>query len=304
MTVEERAHRSIERVTESWYRKPKWWREIIFIGVLYGLYSLVRNLHGSRLSVSQADAHATNVVNAEKWLHIFNEKSIQDVFLDHTWAVKGLNVWYGSMHFIVTIGVLLWLFHIRTDRYHKWRNVLFGTTFFAMVGYVVYPLAPPRLLPESFGFVDTLQTVGGLWDFDSETVKNASNQYAAMPSLHVGWALWCALAIIPVLKHWWTRALIAIYPAITIIAIVATANHYWMDVFGGALVFALGYVLAEWINQRDIRLHRRLSEADTDIAHIRHPGERRDPVGTDAKRNHWVLDRSAEASVQDDVKSE
>jgi hypothetical protein len=261
--LEERAHQSIERVQERWYRRPQWWREIIFIGALYGLYSIVRNLHGSRLSITTADANALDIVAAEKWLHIFNEKPIQDFFLDHTWAVKFLNVWYGSLHFVVTIGVLLWLFLRQKPRYHKWRNVIFGTTFFALIGYVIYPLTPPRLLPDSFGFVDTLQTIGGLWDFDNETVKNASNQYAAMPSLHVGWATWCAIAVIPVAKHWWARVLAALYPTITIIAIVATANHYWMDVFGGWLVLGLGLLLATVLDRRDIRIHHERSVRPT-----------------------------------------
>jgi hypothetical protein len=252
-----RTNHTPKRLAENWRKKPQWWREFLYLAIFYGLYTAVRNINGSVLDEAVAKRHAMDIVQLERDLHIFNEHQIQSFFLDHTWAVRALDVWYGSAHFVVTVGVLFWLFHVQKQRYHKWRNVLLGTTFFALCGYLLYPLAPPRLLPESFRFVDTLQTVGGLWDFNSKTVENVSNQYAAMPSLHTGWAVWCALAIIPILKHWWTRAAIIVYPATTITAIVATANHYWADVAGGIFVFGLGYVFAvmveRWERQRALR---------------------------------------------------
>jgi len=257
LSTETRPHQGVKHLAENWKRRPQWWREAIYVAVFYGLYTLIRNVNGAALSVSRATDHAEDVVRAERTLHVFTEHGIQQFFLRHTWAVRGLDVWYGTAHFIVTVGVLLWLFHVQKDRYHKWRNVIFGTTFFALMGYLLYPLAPPRLLPEHYGFVDTLRTIGGIWDFNSKAVEDVSNQYAAMPSLHSGWAIWCALAIIPVLKHWWTRALITIYPATTITAIVATANHYWADVAGGILVFVLGYGFAlaveRWERARAMR---------------------------------------------------
>lgn len=258
-----RASLTVERLTNEWKGKPQWWREFVYVVAFYAIYTLVRNIHGSVLSVQQATQHAIDVVNAEQTLGIFHERQIQNFFLPHTWIIKLFDDYYGSAHFIITVGVLLWLYHVQTERYRKWRNVIFGTTFFALVGYFVYPLAPPRLLPAHYGFVDTLNTVGGLWNFKSHAVEKLSNQYAAMPSLHCAWAIWCALAILPVLRHAWSKVLITLYPAATILAVIATANHYWFDVFGGVLAFALGYALAETIDKRRRTMfHRKIRELE------------------------------------------
>jgi membrane-associated phospholipid phosphatase len=258
---------SIERIHQEWKAKPRLWHQVLLIGVFYALYTLVRNVHGSILSINQAEKHAADIVSLEQTLHVFHEKQMQDWFLPHRNIIKFFDVWYGTVHFIMTIGVLLWLYHMRTDRYRKWRNVIIGTTLFALVGYLVYPLAPPRLLPGHYGFVDTLDTVGGLWNFNSSAVAKASNQYAAMPSLHTGWSLWCAFALWPTLKHWWSKLLIAIYPCITITAIIVTANHYWADVAGGVLTLVLGFAMATAFDRRRrSSFYRRLEEASR-LAH-------------------------------------
>ncbi len=216
-------------------------KEIALIAAFYALYTLVRNIHGSNISITVANRNAIEIVNAERALGMFHERQLQEFVMQWQPLIKFFNIWYGSAHFVVTIGVLYWLFRSQEQRYRKWRNVLMFTTLFALVGYVIYPLTPPRLLHESYGFIDTLKTIGGLWNFEDGAVAKASNQHAAMPSLHVAWSLWCALSIIPILQHTWSRALISIYPAITIITIVATANHYWLDVAGGAAVLLAGY---------------------------------------------------------------
>jgi hypothetical protein len=101
---------------------------------------------------------------------------------------------------------------------------------------------PPRLLPASYGFVDTLAKVGGLWSFDSGTMKAVSNQYAAMPSLHFGWSSWCLFVLWPATEgRTWARVLLVAYPLATLFAIVVTANHFWLDAVGGATVLAVAY---------------------------------------------------------------
>lgn len=230
-------------------RRPRWYLEVVYILVLYFLYSAVRNASGSVLSVSSAMRHGTDIIDLQNRLNMINEVDVQQFFINTTWFIKFLNVYYGTAHFIVTIGVLAWLFRNQVERYVHWRNVIYATTVLALVGFIFYPLAPPRLLGPEYGFVDTLEVIGGLWNFESSTVQGISNQYAAMPSLHVGWALWCALAVMPVLKHTWAKVLIAMYPALTILAIVVTANHYWLDVVGGALTFACGYGVATSIER-------------------------------------------------------
>ncbi len=95
----------------------------------------------------------------------------------------------------------------------------------------------------TFGFVDTLKEYGGPWSFDSDTVATISNQYAAMPSLHIGWSAWCAIAVWPLLTRRWAKAAVLLYPAITLFAIVVTANHFWLDGIGGLAVFGLGALI-------------------------------------------------------------
>ena len=106
---------------------------------------------------------------------------------------------------------------------------------------------PPRLLPESYHIVDTLRTVGGLWSFDSGPMNAVSNQYAAMPSLHFAWSLWCALALGPAAKNRSLKVLVWVYPALTLLCIVVTGNHYLLDALGGAVTLALGYGLARLV---------------------------------------------------------
>lgn len=247
---------------------------MLYIALFYGLYTLVRNLNGSVVSESTAFANAELIIDFERALGFFNEEGIQQFFLPHEWLIRLLNVWYGTAHFVVTIGVLLWLYHVQTDRYRHWRNVILATTGLALIGYFSFPLAPPRLLPADYGFVDTLEVIGGFLSFESESVKDLSNQYAAMPSMHVGWALWCAFAVTPVLQHRWSRAAIAVYPALTISTIVITANHYWADVAGGALTFGCGYLLASYIERQHQRRALIRSEADATVGRQPAPRER------------------------------
>jgi membrane-associated phospholipid phosphatase len=129
-------------------------------------------------------------------------------------------------------------------RYRRWRNTLAAATAMALIGFAWFPLMPPRLLPARYGFTDTLRVVGGLWNFDSGPMNHLSDQYAAMPSLHFAWALWCGLALFVLLKRWWLKALALCYPAVTLLCVIVTANHYFTDTAAGALIVALGYLAA------------------------------------------------------------
>jgi hypothetical protein len=104
---------------------------------------------------------------------------------------------------------------------------------------------PPRLLPASYGYVDTLAEIGGLWSFDSETMKAVSNQYAAMPSLHFAWSTWSTLVLWPAAgERRFLQVLLLAYPVATLFAIIVTANHFWLDAVGGAVVLGAGYAIA------------------------------------------------------------
>jgi hypothetical protein len=105
-------------------------------------------------------------------------------------------------------------------------------------------LLPPRFLPSSFGFVDTLNVIGGIGSWDSALMKDAGNLYAAMPSLHIAWALWCVFALVPVVRRRWIKALLILHPFVTLFSIIVTANHYFLDAAGGVVVFCLGLAIA------------------------------------------------------------
>lgn len=221
---------------------PRLWRELLLIAVFYVLYTVIRDLRGTRpVSIAQAYQHAAWIIRLERAVGLFHEARLQHLFLHDHFVVEVLDVWYGSTHFVVTAAVLALLFFRYSDRYRIARNALAGATILALAGFEFFPLMPPRLLPAGYGFVDTLRDVGGLWAFNSGPMPDLSNQFAAMPSLHFAWALWCAVALIPVMRRWWAKVLVACYPAITLLCVIVTGNHYVMDVAAGALTVAVGY---------------------------------------------------------------
>ena len=231
-----------DAVTGGTGRAPRLRRELLLIAVFYILYTAIRDLRGTRpVSVALAYHHAEWIIRLERAVGVFHEAWLQHLFLHHHFVVEVLDVWYGSTHFVVTAAVLAVLFFRYPARYRIGRNALAGATVLALLGFAFYPLMPPRLLPPGFGFVDTLEDVGGLWAFNSGPMPDLSNQFAAMPSLHFAWALWCAVILIPVLRPWWAKVLVAGYPAITLLCVIVTGNHYVMDVVGGALTVVVGY---------------------------------------------------------------
>jgi hypothetical protein len=223
-------------------RRLYWWREVLTVLVLYEIYSAIRNL--SEGSKSQAFHHAREIMHWQHMVGLNFEATLQSWALHFTPLIVVLNYVYGSLHFVVTAAAVIWLYRRHPGDYPRWRNTLVLTTGLALVGFVFWPLMPPRLLPAHYGFVDTLAKYPTFWSFDSGAIHNISNQYAAMPSLHFGWSLFCAAALAPRLRHRTTRTAAALYPLLTLAAIVLTANHYFLDAAGGAVVFSIGYLLS------------------------------------------------------------
>ncbi|MPY92851.1 MAG: PAP2 family protein [Acidimicrobiia bacterium] len=231
-----------------------WYYEVATVLVFYVVYSVVRNSFGSSsVRPDQALDNALRVIDVERALGLFFEPHLQDTFIGWGWFLRLWNIFYSSLHFVVTGGVMIFLYRRYPGRYRVMRTTLGFTTGLALLGFSLFPLMPPRLLNDfgvyggrslEFDFVDTLAQVGGLWSFNSDAMQTVSNQYAAMPSLHIGWSLWCVLAVWPVLTSRWARRAFAVYPAITLFAIVVTANHFWLDAVGGAVVLLVGWRLA------------------------------------------------------------
>ncbi len=248
----------------------RWWREMLYVLAFYGVYSWIRNQFGSSGSFSASNASALRnaewIIDIEKAMGLFFEEALQQVFEGWGWFYWFWNVFYGSLHFVVTAAVMVYLYRRYPLRYQRFRTVLAFTTGLALIGFASFPLMPPRLLAAGgeyganltqYEFVDTLVVHGGLWSFDSGTMESISNQWAAMPSLHIGWAVWCSLALAPILRARWGRIAIMVYPVLTLFGVVVTANHYWIDGVGGLIMLGAGLwgakrVLA-WFDGRDRR---------------------------------------------------
>ena len=267
-----------------------WWKEAIIISIFYSVYTAIRNQFGSTLvegvSVpNHAFTNAIRVIRFERWIGLFHEETIQEWFLPHIWFIKTMNDYYGTAHFFVTLGVFIALYKFRPSVFGQWRNTLAVMTALAIIGFSLFPLMPPRLLDapcpdagfgaqcivselrtrngaENFGFVDTIKEYGGPWAFDSGPGSKLTNQYAAMPSLHIGWSTWCAFGLWPIARKLWMRLALLIYPSVTMLCIIVTGNHFWIDGVGGLLVFAVAYFIGteiHFINHR--RLVARLVRA-------------------------------------------
>ena len=212
--------------------------------VFYGLYTLVRDIHATVGGFVQSTHDALELVAVERHFGIFWEQGLQHAVVGLRGFMEFWDSYYGTIHFIAVIFVLVVLYFRYPERYVLWRIVLAFTTGLALIGFAVFPVLPPRLLPASYHFVDTLKTVGGVWNFSNGVVAQASNQYAAMPSLHTAWSTWCALAMIPVIRPRWGKALAALYPVATVFCIVVTGNHYFVDAGAGVLTVAIAVPLA------------------------------------------------------------
>jgi len=226
-----------------------WWSEILLIVGFYVVYSAVRNLNGSSLLDPPAHAldHAKQVIELERQLGIFQEARLQAWAMHFRPLIVAANYFYGSLHFVVTIFAGVFLYRPHSDDYPRFRNALGIMTAVALIGFTLYPLTPPRLLQMygvNYGFVDTLARYPTFWSFNSGGMKTISNQFAAMPSVHIAWSTWCAVALAPRLKSRGWQILAACYPLITLVVIVITANHYFLDAAGGWLTFGIGWFLS------------------------------------------------------------
>jgi len=223
-----------------------WWVEVLAILAFYFVYSAIRNANEG--GTAHALTNAERIIDWQRAIGINHEETIQDWALHFKPLIIAANYFYGSLHFVVTIAAGIYLFRKFSDNYPRYRNTLAITTGLALVGFVLFPLMPPRLLDiyatQNYDFVDTLAKYPTFWSFNSGAVSKISNQYAAMPSVHVAWATWCAMVFAPRVKHQWARVLAILYPVLTVIVIVITGNHYFLDAVGGLAVLLAGWLLS------------------------------------------------------------
>jgi hypothetical protein len=222
------------------------WREVILVLAVDVIYETIRNF--SSANPARAYANAERLIDWQQAIGMFHERQMQIWALNFTPLIIAANYFYGSIYIAATLFALGFLYIRFPDDYSLWRTTLLIGTLLGLIGFATFPLMPPRLLDSMggahYGFVDTLVKYPTFWSFDSEGMKSISNQFAAMPSLHCGWALWGMAVFYPRVRSWWAKSLAVLYPIVTIIVVIITANHYWLDAVGGAVIFILGYAIA------------------------------------------------------------
>ena len=213
-----------------------WWHEVIIIAVGYAIYTIIRDtLHGQR---SAAFRNAHQIIHTETILGIHHEQLLNTWIAPIPWLADACDYWYATSHFVVTIGVAVWIIWKHPRYARSLRIAWYSMNLYALVGFAFYPLAPPRFLP---GSIDTIASYG-IWGQAGKAANadGASNPFAAMPSMHIGWSTWCALVIATIATRWWVKLLGIAYPLLTLLVVLATANHYLLDALGGLIALALG----------------------------------------------------------------
>jgi membrane-associated phospholipid phosphatase len=208
-------------------------RQLLLFAGAYYVYRIVRGIVDGQAGL--AFENARTVVDAERSLHLFFEPGLQAWTRSQEWLLTFANWMYVNSHFVLTTTFLIWLYLARNYAFYYVRNMFMVAMGLALVGYVVFPTAPPRFLPE-WGFTDTVARAVG------ESAENSAdvlyNPFAAMPSMHIAFALMIAVPGFMLVKSRLLKAFWAVYPLIMTFVVIATANHFWMDAAVGAAVAA------------------------------------------------------------------
>jgi membrane-associated phospholipid phosphatase len=224
---------------------PKGWGDLgRQIGILVGvdlIYELGRGIADS--SRADAIAHGQQVIDFERSTHTFFEPSLQAFFLPTQWVIDLANQFYLNAQFSIALGFLVWLYLFRNQSYYFVRNMFVVSMCLALIGYIGYPTAPPRMYPE-WGFVDTISDFSNV-NHDSALAKIFINPYAAVPSMHCAFALMIGATGFMVCRNWWSKAWWACWPALITWVVIVTANHYWIDAVLGWIVAGVAALVAQ-----------------------------------------------------------
>ena len=237
------------RATFDRVRHFRWGCEVVLVGLAYSLYEVARSLSATR--ALDAFENAQLLVRAERALGIFVELNVQVAIL--SWQGMGdfLSLWYFWGHFPLMIAFALWAFARHRGDYLWARNAIFAAGAISLAIYVAFPVAPPRLFPGA-GFVDTLQGVFALQYKDVSLV----NQFAAVPSMHQGFALIVGAGLCRIVGGRRGLAIKVALPVLMFVSIVATGNHWFLDAVVGAAVALVGMRVASRVEQRGLPLPR------------------------------------------------
>jgi len=232
------------------------WRRVARELGLLALVAIVYEEIAAHLTqaASAAASHALMTVGAERALGLFDERAVQAAFLHNDTVTDAFNAYYGGTHFLVPAIAGGWLLWRHPGQYGRARTALVVTSAVAFVIFWLFPVAPPRLLPAHFGIVDMLRAPDGSGHLESTLITTAGDRYASMPSVHVAWAVWCALALWPMVRPRILRALVVAYPLMTILVVVVTGNHYFLDTIAGTVLSVGTWIavtrIGSWLSVR------------------------------------------------------
>jgi hypothetical protein len=225
--------------------RSRWWIEALTVAWLAWVYDAITNLAPLRLHA--ALTHASDVLGLERSLHIDPERAFDGWLAGHRTLGLVVSDYYDNAHFIVTLALLGWLWWRRADIYRPLRNSLVLVNLLAFVVFWLYPVAPPRMLP---GFTDVVASTHAFGSWHNGALASQANQLAAMPSLHIAWAVWCAVALWRMSAAARVRVAAVAYPCLTAAAVLATGNHFLLDILAGLAVMALAFALVELASRR------------------------------------------------------
>jgi hypothetical protein len=221
-------------------------RQIVLFCGAYWLYRIARGMVDGR--AAEAFDNAREVIAIERGLGLFVEPSVHAWASAHAVVIDGASWMYLNSHFAVTTVALAWIYLRRNERFYFVRNMFMVAMGLALVGYVALPTAPPRFMPE-WGFTDSVAAFTGV-NADSASADLLFNPFAAIPSMHVAFALMLGATMARMTRRRWAQALWCAYAPVVTFVVIATANHWWIDGFLGAVVAAVSAVAAHGVLAR------------------------------------------------------
>jgi membrane-associated phospholipid phosphatase len=223
---------------------PRGWRDLarqllLFCGA-YWLYRIVRGMTDGR--VAEAYSNARELIGLERGLGLFVEPAVHAWANGTNWVIDGASWMYVNTHFTITTVTLAYIYLRRNPSFYFIRNMFMVAMGIALVLYAAYPTAPPRFMPE-WGFSDSVARFTGL-TAEGSSADALYNPFAAVPSMHVAFALMLGLPMARIARRRPVKALWLCYPALVSFVVVATANHWWFDAFTGALTAGIAALAA------------------------------------------------------------
>jgi PAP2 superfamily len=219
-------------------RRKRLWVELLAVAWLAIVYDAITNL--AHLRLHAALANARGVLDLEQTLHIDPEHALDRWLAGHHTLGTVLSAYYDNAHWGLTLALLGWLWWRRYDLYRPLRNSLVLVNLLAFIVFWRYPVAPPRMLA---GFTDVISSNAAGPNFHGGALASNANELAAMPSLHMAWAAWCGLALWRLSERRSVRALALLYPCVTAFVVIATGNHFVLDLLAGLATLSFALVL-------------------------------------------------------------